>query len=289
MIPPAMRHPLPPVLATVFAVVLAVPASLPAQPSASLAMDIAAVSHATPVHPNLAQPDFDQPVGELFASLAPEMQGDLLTIRHQYLAAIDAYHHAPRDSTVVWNKLGVAYQHMYAFDFARLQYEKALALDPNNADALNNLGTVFYAQRNYRKAEKLYRSAIRVRPDTACFFSNLGAAYFADRKYRQGLAAYQQAFALDPKVLVREAVSRIDESGPPAEQARMNYALAKLYAQAGDLDAAMRCLRAAFLHGFDDRKHLMADRELAALRETAAFHLFMAEQHWEIATATAAR
>ncbi|MFT4114387.1 tetratricopeptide repeat protein [Silvibacterium sp.] len=229
----------------------------------------------------LDQPDVSRPIGDHFAELSPETQGDLLMVRHQYSLAIDAYRRGPHESAVIWNKMGVAYQHMYALDFARLQYEKSLSIDPNYADALNNLGTVFYGQQNYRKAEKFYRRAIHVRQNVACFYSNLGTAYFAERKYRQGVTAYQQALAIDPKVFADEATSRIDESGPPEEEARLNYALARLLAQAGEFDAAMRCLRAAFIHGFDDRKRVMEDKELAGLRETPAFHLFMAEEHWE--------
>jgi len=309
MVPPVLRRMLPPVFApaftplfaTILIAFLAAPAAFAAQPAASLkALYPAAMASSMNIPGSIpgnvpggvfgsagealllgSQPDIPEALGEHFAELDPETQGDLLMIRHQYTAAIDAYHRAPRSSAAVWNKLGVAYQHMYALDVARLDYEKALSLNPVFADALNNLGTVYYGQKSYGKAEKYYRRALHLKPGTACFYSNLGTAYFADHKYRQGLAAYQQAFAIDPQIFVREAISRIDESGPPREEAQLNYALARLYAQAGDLTAAMRCLRQAFSHGFDDRKRLMADKEFTALRETSEFHLLLAEEHWQ--------
>jgi tetratricopeptide (TPR) repeat protein len=230
----------------------------------------------TGVLPQLKTPS---DVGYGFASLSPETQGDLLMVHQRYLAAIDAYRHGPRDSAVVWNKLGIAYQHMYALDFAKLQYEKALSIDPQYAEAINNLGTVFYGQKNYHKAESCYRKAIHFKPQTASFYSNLGTAYFADHKYKQGVQAYQQAFSLDPEIFIRESLERIAELGPVEEQARLNYALAKIYAQAGNMKAALTYLRAALNEGFDDRKKLMADKELASLRETPEFHLLMAEEH----------
>jgi tetratricopeptide (TPR) repeat protein len=214
------------------------------------------------------------------ASLDPETRGDLLMTRQQYLAAVDAYRQAPHNSAVVWNKLGIAYQHMYALDFAKLQYEKALSLDPKYAEAINNLGTVYYGEKNYHKAESCYRKALHLKPQTASFYSNLGTAYFADHKYKQGLQAYQSAFALDPEIFIRESLERIAELGPVEEQSRLNYALAKIYAQAGNLKAALLYLRAALNEGFDDRKKLMADKELATLRETQEFHLLMAEEHF---------
>ena len=281
MIPPATRRWLLPALAAA----IAFPFALSAQPPASAARPVAGlfdVSRASRFALDRpAQFEYAESIGSHFAELDPETQGDLLMVRHQYLAAIDAYHRAPHDSAVVWNKMGIAYQHMYALDFARLQYEKALSLRPDYPEALNNLGTVYYGQRNYHKAEKLYRRALRYRPDSACFYSNLGTAYFADRKYAKGLAAYRQAFALDPQIFVRDSLARIAESAQPEEEARLNYALAKLYAGAGDFDAAMHCLRLAFSHGFEDRKRLMADKEFAALRGTPAFHLLLTEEHWD--------
>ena len=120
------------------------------------------------------------------ANLSAETQGDLMMIHQRYLAAISAYQRGPRDSAVLWNKLGIAYQHMYALDFAKAQYEKALFLRPKYPEALNNLGTVFYGEKDYHKAENYYKKALRLKPDCASFYSNLGTAYFAERKYKQG-------------------------------------------------------------------------------------------------------
>jgi len=212
-------------------------------------------------------------------SLSPETQGDLLMIHQRYLAAIDAYRRAPRESAVVWNKLGIAYQHMYAMDFAKMQYEKALSIEPKYAEALNNLGTVYYGEKNYHKAENFYKKAIRFKTDTAAFYSNLGTAYFSDHKYKQGIDAYQHAFSIDPEVFTRESLERIQEMGPTEEQANLNYALAKLYGQAGNLKAAISYLRAAMNEGFDDRKKIMGDKELASLRQTPEFRLLLTEQH----------
>lgn len=212
-------------------------------------------------------------------SLTPEMRGDLAMIHQRYLSAITAYKDAPRDSPVIWNKLGIAYQHMYALDFAKANYEKAIELNPKYAEAINNLGTVYYGQKDYHKAEHYYRKALKFKPECASFYSNLGTAYFAERKYKQGIASYQRAFSIDPNVFLTETLERIPEIGPTEEQARLNYTLAKMYAQAGNLDAALKYLRAALSEGFDDRKKLMEDKDFAALRATPQFHLLMSEEH----------
>lgn len=212
-------------------------------------------------------------------SMPPEKLGDLMMIHRSYLAAIQAYQRAPRDSAIVWNKLGMAYQHMYALDIARLQYEKALQLNPRYAEALNNLGTVYYGQQNYHKAEKCYQKAIHLKPNTAAFYSNLGTAYFAGHDYKHGIKAYRKAFSLDPEVFISNPLDRVAEMAPTDEEIELNYALARLYAEAGMFKNAIHCLRVAFLYGFVDNGKLMKDSAFAALRKTSQFRLFMTEEH----------
>jgi tetratricopeptide (TPR) repeat protein len=212
-------------------------------------------------------------------SIPPETLGDLMMIHQRYLAAIEAYQRAPRNSAAVWNKLGMAYQHMYALDIAKLQYEKALQLEPKYPEALNNLGTVYYGQQNYHKAEKYYRKALRLKPDCATFYSNLGTAYFADHDYKHGIKSYRKAFSLDPEVFIGNPLQRVAELAPADEQIALNYALARLYAQAGMFKNAIRCLRLAYMDGFSDNGKLMKDSAFAALRRTPQFRLFMTEEH----------
>lgn len=212
-------------------------------------------------------------------SVSPETLGDLMMVHQRYLAAIAAYQRAPHDSAVVWNKLGIAYQHLYALDFAKLQYEKALQLNPQYPEALNNLGTVYYGQQNYRKAEAYYQKAIRLKPDCASFYSNLGTAYFAAHNYKRGMEAYRKAFSLDPQVFIGDPLERVAEMGPVEEQIALNYDLARMYAEAGIMDQAINCLRRAFIDGFNDNKKLMQDPSFAALRKTSEFRLFMTEEH----------
>jgi hypothetical protein len=212
-------------------------------------------------------------------SLSPETLGDLMMIHRRYLAAIEAYQRGSKDSAVVWNKLGIAYQHLYALDIAKLQYEKALQLNPKYPEALNNLGTVYYGQQNYHKAEANYLKALRLKPNSASFYSNLGTAYFADRNYKRGMEAYRKAFSLDPEVFIRDSMEHVAEMGPVDQQITLNYALAGMYAQAGMVDAAIHCLRMAFINGFNDSKKLMQDKRFVALRATPQFKLLMTEEH----------
>lgn len=212
-----------------------------------------------------------------------EMQGDILMANRRYVEAINAYMLAPSDSSVVWNKIGVAYHHLYAFGEAKKYYQQALKLNPKYPEALNNLGSVYYEEKNYHRAEKYYRKSLKYAPDSAVTYSNLGTAYFAEKKYERGLDAYQKAMSIDPEVFERNSPSKIEHQGPPGQRATLSYYLARTYAQAGNTDKAIEYLRKAFACGFKDRKKLMEDQEFSALRKTPQFQQLLKDEnlHWQ--------
>lgn len=209
--------------------------------------------------------------------LPAEERGDVLLAQRQYMAAIKAYREAPMDSATVWNKMGIAWQHLFATDQAKLDYEKALRIKPNYPEAINNLGTIYYAQRNYKQAVKLYRRALKSMPRSATVYNNLGAAYFAQGKFDRGAAAYRSAFSIDPAVFSTASYQGIAALGSAQQQAEQNYCLAELFARAGMMDRAVQYLRKAMDEGFDDHKRLKNDRNFAALRKTAAYAQLMQE------------
>lgn len=210
-------------------------------------------------------------------TLSPEMLGDLAMLHQQYIAAIEDYREGPQNSAVIWNKIGMAYHHLFAMDVARRYYEQALRLRPNYPEALNNLGAIYYAKKNYKKAEKYYRKALRFDTKSAPIYSNLGTAYFAQHKTEKGLDAYREAFALDPNVF-ENSVQLVTESLPVRERAEQDYCMAELFAASGRLDRALEYLRKALNEGFDDRKKILADQTLAHLRATPQFAELMTEQ-----------
>jgi tetratricopeptide (TPR) repeat protein len=213
-------------------------------------------------------------------SLPPEQQGDLMMVHGSYAAAIRAYQQAPLTSPVVWNKIGVAYHHLLAFDEARKAYQTALTIDPRYADALNNLAAIYHSQREYKRAESTYKRALKYAPNSAVTYLNLGTAYFAESKYKQGAKAYQRALTIDPDVLSSGRVA-VEQSISRQQLIATNYSLAKTCAAAGRMQQALNYLRKAFNEGFSDRKQLMEDKEFAVLRATPEFHQLLVEEHLE--------
>ena len=245
-------------------------------------MVVAAIAAAGLEIPALAAPQLSPPAQQSISSETPqlsaELRGDLAMARQQYVAAIQAYQEDPAVSAVIFNKIGMAYHHLFAMDSAKQNYLRALKLRPNYPEALNNLAAIYYARKQYHKAEKLYRKAIQLDPKSAAVYSNLGTNYFAEHKPELGIAALRTAFALDPRVFDANAGELVSESLPARDRAAQDYCLARLYAQSGHKDQALEYLRRALNEGFDDKKKLLEDQQLASLRATPEFAQLMIEQ-----------
>ncbi len=210
-----------------------------------------------------------------------EIRGDLLMARGQYAAALNAYQQAEPRTAITWNKLGVAYHHLFALDEALKNYKLAIKLDPHYAGAYNNLGAVYHGKGQYAQAEKAYKRALKYEPRAAVTYCNLATTYFAESKYKKGAKAYQEALKIDPHVLDADRRDQIEETSTRKQRMAFALYLAELYASTGRNDEAIASLRRALSNGFHDRKRLMQDEQLAELRKTAEFHQLMLDAQLE--------
>ncbi|MBZ5725350.1 MAG: tetratricopeptide repeat protein [Acidobacteriia bacterium] len=204
-------------------------------------------------------------------ALTPEMRGDIFMARKQYREAIDTFREGPPRDPVLWNKIGIAYHQMQQLDNAKKSYEQALRFKPDYAEAMNNIGTVYYSRKSFRRAISWYQRAIKTAP-TASFYSNLGTAYFSRKQYEQATAAYKTALELNPNVFEeRSSYGTTLQERTVEERAKYHYFVAKLYAKAGRNDLALQYIRKAIEEGFKERKKLEEDPEFAALRDLPEF------------------
>jgi tetratricopeptide (TPR) repeat protein len=208
-----------------------------------------------------------------------EGRGDQLRAEKNYLDAMDYYRAAivkTGGTAGLMNKMGICDLMLMRYRDARKNFEHAVKLDRTHSDAYNNLGVVYYQQRNYGKAIKNYEKATALNP-WASYYSNLGAAYFAKKQFEKAALNYAKALELDPDVFERISRAGVQAQLPsPEDRARYDYVLAKLYAQMGVADRSLRYLKKAMEDGYKDIADVYKDREFSSLRKDPRFSELMA-------------
>jgi tetratricopeptide (TPR) repeat protein len=214
--------------------------------------------------------------------LSAEMRGDIFMARKMYREAIETFREGPPKDPVLFNKMGIAYHQMMQLDNARKSYEQALKYKPDYVEAMNNIGTVYYAKKSYRRAISWYHKALKAAPvdaKSASIHMNLGTALFARKKYEEATMSYQTALKLDPEVFERHGnFGVLLEERSVEEKAKYHFYLAKLYAKDGRSELAMQYLRKCLEEGFKERKKLETDTDFAALRELPEFKVLLASE-----------
>jgi len=77
--------------------------------------------------------------------------------------------------------------------------EKAIKVNPNEADFYNNCGEAYLALQNYELAVSRYEQALAIKPDFAGAHNNLGNAYKEMGRLEDAISRYNEAIALSPE------------------------------------------------------------------------------------------
>jgi tetratricopeptide (TPR) repeat protein len=210
-----------------------------------------------------------------------EEEGDLLRSQKRFLDSVDFYKAAiaKQPSALLWNKEGMAYLLMQRFEEATNCFNRAIKLDKRNAAAYNNRGYMEFRGHNYDKAIHYYQKALSIQPADAVFRYNMGSAYFAMHDYTRAAKAFHAAYQLDPDIFDRVSKTGImAQTTLPEDRGAFSFMVAKMYAQAGDLDHSLTYLRKAMEEGYKHINKVYTDLEFASLREDKRFAELMAQK-----------
>jgi len=168
---------------------------------------------------------------------------------------------AEESSPEIHNNLGNAHLHRGKIDQARTEFRKALALDPNNADALLNLGSIARLKGNAGEAEHYVERALRVNPNSIGALAELAELKRDRNELPESIRLYREALALhdsNPALYLglgdslqragrypeaEAAFVRVLELDPDSFEARYN--LGVTYGQQQRTEEAMRFYEAA--------------------------------------------
>jgi len=119
-----------------------------------------------------------------------------------YLAAIEAVnktieHGGTKEDMLYY--LGHLYEKAGMFDESIAEMRKVLAINSNNAGALNFIGYI-YADRgiHLREAKSLIKKALAIKPDDGYILDSLGWVYFKMGKHKKALKYLEKANRIVP-------------------------------------------------------------------------------------------
>ena len=84
-------------------------------------------------------------------------------------------------------------------NLAKNYWDKAIAVNPKNAEAYNNRGLALYNLKLYQQAIADFSQALRINPQYAEALNNRGNAYYQMDQYEKAEADFNQSLQLKPR------------------------------------------------------------------------------------------
>ena len=119
----------------------------------------------------------------------------------QYERAIADYDKAialePEDAVAYYNR-GVSYLVLEQYERAIEDFDKAISIKQDYVDAYINRGISYFKQGKYECAIEDYDKAIEISPDLPEAYNNRGISYFKQGKYECAIEDYDKAIEIMP-------------------------------------------------------------------------------------------
>jgi tetratricopeptide (TPR) repeat protein len=107
---------------------------------------------------------------------------------------------------------------------AIIEFEKTLAIDPDNFKALNAMGVSYDFLKEFKRAFECYQAALKLDPNSAyIYYNNMGQSLVLQGKYIQAIEAFKTAAAYDEDL----------------PDARIHNNLGRAYAMSSQYDLAL--------------------------------------------------
>ena len=161
----------------------------------------------------------------------------------------------PKGEAAAWNALGVTSEIQDSLTKAIEYYNKALELDPANAEIYNNRSLIYKELGKPDRAVRGFLKAIQLDPGYVKAYNNIGLLYYEKHNLAAAVSSFEKAISIDPRNLesynnlaivykkqnnlpkARQLYQTILKKNPGHVEAHYNLAL--LYEEEGDYTKAV--------------------------------------------------
>ena len=132
------------------------------------------------------------------------IKGNAYYSEKKFNKAIEEYTEAielnPKDANAYYNRGTVYGKDIKEFDKAIEDYNKTIEIDPKHANAYNNRGNVYINIKKFDKAIEDYNKTIEIYPKDANAYNNRGIVYTNIKKFDKAIEDFNKAIELNPKL-----------------------------------------------------------------------------------------
>jgi tetratricopeptide (TPR) repeat protein len=120
-----------------------------------------------------------------------------------------------------WINKSNALNYQGKYDEAILACDRAIKINPQNADARTAKGTALFGQGKYDEAIAAYDEAIRLDPKFAKAWNNMGVTLLFQKKYGEAIKAFDETIRLNPN----DAEARNNKGSALADQGKYDESI----------------------------------------------------------------
>jgi tetratricopeptide (TPR) repeat protein len=117
-----------------------------------------------------------------------------------YTLAVDLFNRAiaddPKNKTA-WNDLGIVYFNDQQDGLAINAFQKQIVINPYHYNAYDNLGRVYLRERKYEEAKKWFLKQLEIQPLHQHALGNLGIVYLETHEYEEAAPVLEKAASLE--------------------------------------------------------------------------------------------